>query len=88
MVPLRSRQCYNAATGQYYSFCQNTLPTRQLFKVMDVKGETPLQKHYDSPEQYERVEKCKLTDSIKERWRAKVALLYDGNLPTEPKGVV
>ena len=93
MNPIGERICINAVTGQPYFnpstnkvIYQNTIPSRQLFQVIDttapIGNKDPYKLYYDTPEQYERHRGFKISKSIKNTWREKMT-----NLGYSPYGI-
>lgn len=84
MDPMSQRFIINAITGQRM-LCQltgkpiqqNSLPSRQLFAVMDCTApngsKDPMKLYYDTPEQYERHRGVKIPRSRKEAWRKQMS---------------
>lgn len=101
MDPIAQRICISAITGQRFydqltgqPIIQNSLASRQLWSVMDCTApngaKDPLKLYYDTPEQYERHRRVKVTRSSKESWRKGLSELgYNvfgvSNTLTDPK---
>lgn len=101
MDPISQRTCISAITGQRFydqitgqPIIQNSLPSRQLWSVMDCTApdgaKDPLKLYYDTPEQYERHRRVKVSRSSKESWRKGLTELgYNvfgvNNTLTDPK---
>jgi len=101
MDPIAQRICISAITGQRFydqltgqPIIQNSLASRQLWSVMDCTApngaKDPLKLYYDTPEQYERHRRVKVSRSSKESWRKGLSELgYNvfgvSNTLTDPK---
>ena len=83
MDPINPKICINAVTGhKYYDpktnkpIYNNSLASTQLYIVMDttspIGNKDPFKLFYDTPEQYERHRKLRISRDMKESWRSRM----------------
>lgn len=73
-TPHTDSRIRDAVSGEYTRYVVGSKAQSLFFKVTVAKGESPkgpIHLYYYTPEMYEKHQKCVVSDSVKENWRAR-----------------